>query len=40
MIARDGAPVLVPVNGERLLPSVVGISSNGDVLMGTSARNQ
>jgi molecular chaperone DnaK len=39
-VIQDGAPVLLPVNGERLLPSVVGIGSNGDVLVGTSARNQ
>ncbi|MDQ1301816.1 MAG: hypothetical protein QG637_1738 [Chloroflexota bacterium] len=39
-VIQDGAPVLLPVNGERLLPSVVGIAPNGDVLVGTPARNQ
>ena len=39
-VIQDGVPVLLPVNGDRLLPSVVGIAPNGDVLVGTSARNQ
>ena len=39
-VIQDGVPVLLPVNGERLLPSVVGIAPNGDVLVGTPARNQ
>lgn len=39
-VIQDGAPILLPVNGERLLPSVVGIAPNGDVLVGTAARNQ
>lgn len=39
-VIQDGAPVLLPVNGERLLPSVVGIAPNGEVLVGMPARNQ
>jgi molecular chaperone DnaK len=39
-VIQDGVPALLPVNGDRLLPSVVGIAPNGDVLVGTSARNQ
>jgi len=39
-IIQDGAPVLLPIQGSALLPSVVGISPQGDVLVGTPARNQ
>jgi molecular chaperone DnaK len=39
-IIKDGVPVLIPVRGERLLPSVVGISPEGEVLVGYPARNQ
>ena len=39
-VIREGAPVLLPVNGDRLLPSVVGIAPDGDVLVGAAARNQ
>ncbi len=39
-VIRDGAPVLLPVDGERLLPSVVGIGPDGAVLVGAAARNQ
>ncbi len=39
-VIQDGTPVLLPVKDERLLPSVVGIAPNGDVLVGTPARNQ
>jgi molecular chaperone DnaK len=39
-VIQDGVPALLPVKGERLLPSVVGIAPNGDVLVGTLARNQ
>lgn len=37
---QRGLPRLLQINGERLLPSVVGISSDGAVLVGTPARNQ
>jgi molecular chaperone DnaK len=39
-VIQNGAPVLLPVQGGRLLPSVVGIAPNGEVLVGTAARNQ
>ena len=39
-VVQDGMPVLLPVNGDRLLPSVVGIAPNGEVVIGTPARNQ
>jgi molecular chaperone DnaK len=39
-ITRDGVPVLVPVAGEPLLPSVVGVTPGGERLVGTPARNQ
>ena len=39
-VIQDGMPVLLPVNGDRLLPSVVGIAPNGEVVVGTPARNQ
>jgi molecular chaperone DnaK len=39
-VIRDGTPHLLPVGSARLLPSVVGISPTGEVLVGTSARNQ
>ncbi len=39
-VIQNGTPVLLPVQGGRLLPSVVGIAPNGEVLVGTPARNQ
>jgi molecular chaperone DnaK len=39
-VIQNGAPVLLPVLGERLLPSIVGIAPDGDLLVGTAARNQ
>jgi len=39
-IIQNGTPILLPIQGERLLPSLVGISPDGDVLVGTTARNQ
>ena len=39
-IIQDGVPTILPVGGERLLPSVVGIGAGGDVLVGSPARNQ
>ena len=39
-VIQDGAPVLLPVKEDRLLPSVVGISPTGEVLVGMPARNQ
>jgi len=39
-VLMKGIPRLIPVNGERLLPSAVGISPNGKLLVGKEARNQ
>ena len=39
-VTEDGRPVLLPVRGERLLPSVVGVAPDGERLVGTPARNQ
>ena len=36
----DGRPTVLAYRGEKLLPSVVGIGSSGDLLVGTPARNQ
>lgn len=39
-ITQDGQAKIVPVDGADTLPSVVGITDNGDLLVGTAARNQ
>jgi len=39
-IVQDGQPRLLARDGERLLPSVVGLSPQGQWLVGTPARNQ
>lgn len=39
-LIQDGVPKLVPVKGKHLLPSVVGISLNNELLVGAAARNQ
>jgi len=39
-IVDQGAPKLLSIQNERLLPSVVGIAPDGEVLVGTPARNQ
>ncbi|MSP11920.1 MAG: heat-shock protein Hsp70 [Chloroflexi bacterium] len=39
-VIQNGVPTLLPINGQRLLPSLVGISPAGEVLVGTPARNQ
>lgn len=39
-VAEGGRPRLLASRGERLLPSVVGVSSDGQMLVGTPARNQ
>ncbi|MPZ15568.1 MAG: Hsp70 family protein [Chloroflexi bacterium] len=36
----DGRPRIIDDQGERLLPSVVGFSGRGELLVGTPARNQ
>lgn len=39
-VIRNGTPLLLNVQGVRLLPSVVGISPQNELLVGTPARNQ
>ena len=39
-IVRDGQPDILPKGQERIIPSVVGYSTQGDWLVGTPARNQ
>ncbi len=39
-VIRAGAPILLNVQGARLLPSVVGVSPQDELLIGTPARNQ
>lgn len=39
-ITQDGQAQIVPVDGADLLPSVVGVADNGDLLVGTAAHNQ
>jgi molecular chaperone DnaK len=39
-LVRDGAPQIVPHGDERIMPSVVGLSQDDALLVGTSARNQ
>jgi molecular chaperone DnaK len=37
---REGKPAILPNGHERIVPSVVGFSPDGDLLVGTPARNQ
>lgn len=37
---RGGRPVILPNGPERIVPSVVGIAPEGELLVGTPARNQ
>src|SRR5919202_4324292 len=39
-LVRDGAPQILPHGDERIMPSVVGVTLDGSVLVGTPARNQ
>ena len=39
-VIRDGRPLIIEVDGSRLLPSVVGLADDGALLVGQSARNQ
>ncbi len=39
-VIQDGKMQVWPIGGERLLPSVVGVSPAGEVLVGMAARNQ
>ena len=39
-VIQDGTPVLLDIQGERLLPSLVGISPQNELVVGVPARNQ
>ncbi len=39
-MTKQGVPTIFPIQGSRLLPSVVGRSPEGTLLVGTPARNQ
>ena len=39
-VVRDGQPVVLPPGGDPILPSVVGLSADGKLLVGQAARNQ
>jgi molecular chaperone DnaK len=39
-VVRDGSPMMLPNGDERIMPSVVGFSPQGEWLVGTPARNQ
>jgi len=39
-ITRDGQAQMLKIDGADLLPSVVGVAEDGDLLVGTAARNQ
>jgi molecular chaperone DnaK (HSP70) len=39
-IVRDGQPFVIDVDGSKILPSVVGLADDGNLLVGQAARNQ
>ena len=39
-VVRDNIPTLVPIDGNPLLPSVVGLAPDGTLLVGQAAQNQ
>lgn len=39
-VVKDGFPVMLPKGNERIIPSVVGYTGDGQWLVGTPARNQ
>ncbi len=39
-VVRDGRPQVLPVDGDPILPSVVGLAEDGRLLVGKPARNQ
>ena len=39
-VVKDGFPVMLPKGNERIIPSVVGYTRDGQWLVGTPARNQ
>ncbi len=39
-ILRDGRPVMIDVDGQKTMPSCVGLDDNSNLLVGIAARNQ
>lgn len=39
-VVQDGQPRIIPVDGEPIMPSCVGIDSRGELLVGRPAKNQ
>ena len=39
-LVRDGGPAILPKGVERIIPSIVGFTPEGELLVGTPARNQ
>ncbi|MFZ0243738.1 MAG: Hsp70 family protein [Desulfobacterales bacterium] len=39
-VIRDGRPEIIPVDGEPIMPSCVGLDGRGELLVGRAARNQ
>lgn len=39
-VIRDGQPQVIPVDGDPIMPSCVGVDSNGELLVGRAAKNQ
>lgn len=39
-VIRDGKPEIIPVEGEPIMPSCVGIDPGGNILVGRTAKNQ
>ncbi|MFC1896063.1 Hsp70 family protein [Thermodesulfobacteriota bacterium] len=39
-VIRDGRPEIIPVDGEPIMPSCVGLDSRGELLVGRAAKNQ
>jgi len=39
-VIKDGVPQVIPVDGEMIMPSCVGINGNGSLVVGRPARNQ
>jgi hypothetical protein len=39
-IIEGGKPVIIPINGGRIVPSIVGYSKKGEVIIGENARRQ
>src|SRR5436189_217425 len=39
-VVRDGQPIVLAEDGEPIVPSVVGLSADGRLLVGQAAKNQ